>query len=106
MVNDDGRPRRRVLESKSEISIVIRIAISIHNVSKSDDKSEEIIPDPTKNMVMSETSRGKRPLQGTKLLVSIAIIRSRGESIILHPVTPTALHPKPMHIVKACLPQL
>ena len=48
---------------------------------------------------------GKRPLHGTKLFVSIASRRSRGESIIRHPTTPAALHPSPMHIVSACLPQ-
>ena len=105
-MNDDGRPRRSERDSKREISMVIRIEISIHKVSKSEDRSEETIPDPTKNMVISDTKSGNRPLQGTKLLVSIAIILSRGESMILHPVTPTALHPKPMHMVKACLPQL
>ena len=42
---------------------------------------------------------GYLPLQGTKLLVKIAINRSLGESIILHPVTPHALQPKPMHMV-------
>lgn len=44
------------------------------------------------------------PLHGTKLLVSIAINRSLGESIMRQAVTPAELHPKPMHIVKACLP--
>jgi len=38
---------------------------------------------------------GKRPLQGTKLLVSIAINLSLGESIILVPTTPAALQPNP-----------
>ena len=43
-------------------------------------------------------------LQGTKLLVKIAINFSRGESIILAPTTPAALQPNPIHIVSACLP--
>ena len=43
-------------------------------------------------------------LHGTKLFVKIAISLSLGESIILHPVTPHALHPKPMHIVIICFP--
>ena len=47
---------------------------------------------------------GKRPLQGTKLLVKIASNLSLGESIILQPITPAALQPKPIHIVKHCLP--
>ena len=45
-------------------------------------------------------------LQGTKLLVSIAINLSRGESIILAPTTPAALQPNPMHIVRACFPEV
>ena len=45
------------------------------------------------------------PLQGTKLLVRMASMRSRGESMILHPTIPAALQPKPMHMVSACLPQ-
>ena len=48
---------------------------------------------------------GNRPLHGTKLFVIIAINRSLGESIIRVPVTPTALQPNPIHIVRACFPQ-
>lgn len=62
-------------------------------------------PTPTKNMVMTLMRKGNHPLQGTKLLVRMAMSRSRGESMILHPTTPAALHPNPMHIVSACLPQ-
>src|SRR5699024_596134 len=47
---------------------------------------------------------GKRPLQGTKLLVIIAISFSLGESIILVEIIPAALHPNPILIVKACFP--
>lgn len=36
---------------------------------------------------------GKRPLQGERELVRIAMRRSRGESIMRVPVTPTALQP-------------
>lgn len=42
--------------------------------------------------------KGNLPLQGTKLLVSIAISFSLGESIIRHPTTPAALQPNPMHM--------
>ena len=49
---------------------------------------------------------GNLPLQGIKEFVIIAINLSRGELIILHPVTPAALHPKPMHIVRACFPDV
>ena len=43
-------------------------------------------------------------LHGTKLFVNMAINLSLGESIILHPVTPQALQPNPMHMVIICLP--
>ena len=71
------------------------------------DKSDENLPflENIINIVIREISVGNLPLQGTKQLVSIAINRSRGESIILQPVTPTALQPNPIHIVSACFPQ-
>lgn len=47
----------------------------------------------------SNLGGGKRPLQGIKLLVRMATSRSRGESMIRQPVTPTALQPRPMHMV-------
>lgn len=53
---------------------------------------------PIKNMVMIAIMVGKRPLQGTKLLVIIAMRRSLGESIIRQPTIPAALQPKPMHM--------
>ena len=45
-------------------------------------------------------------MQGTKLLVSIATNLSRGESIILAPTTPATLQPNPIHIVRACFPDV
>ena len=62
-------------------------------------------PAPAKNMVMRAIRVGKRPLQGTKLLVKVAMSRSRGLSMMRQPVTPAALQPKPMAMVRACLPQ-
>lgn len=47
---------------------------------------------------------GNFPLQGMKLLVIIAIRRSLGDSIIRQPITPHALHPSPIHMVRDCLP--
>lgn len=52
----------------------------------------------TKNMVIMAMSVGNLPLQGTKEFVKMAMRRSRGDSMIRHPVTPQALQPKPMHI--------
>ena len=48
---------------------------------------------------------GNLPLHGTKLFVIIDKSFSLGESIILHPTTPAALHPNPIHIVNACFPE-
>ena len=50
--------------------------------------------------------KGKRPLQGTKLFVIIAINLSLGESIILALTTPAALQPNPIHMVNACFPEV
>ena len=52
----------------------------------------------------SMISVGKRPLHGTKLLVRIASRRSRGESMMRVEVTPAALQPNPIAMVRACLP--
>ena len=60
---------------------------------------------PPMNMAAMEISIGNLPLQGIKALVNIAIILSLGELIILHPMIPAALHPSPIHMVRACLPQ-
>ena len=51
-------------------------------------------------------SKGNLPLHGTNAFVSIEIIFSLGESIILHPTTPAALQPKPIHIVNACFSRI
>lgn len=61
---------------------------------------------PAKNMVIIAMRAGKRPLHGTKALVTVAIIRSLGDEIMRQPVTPAALQPNPMHIVRACFPQV
>ena len=58
-----------------------------------------------KNIPIMQIMAGNLPLQGMKTLVKIAKIRIFLDSIILAPVTPTALHPSPMHIVRLCLPQ-
>ena len=47
---------------------------------------------------------GNRPLQGTKALVRMATSRSRGLSMMRQPVTPQALQPKPMHMVRLWRP--
>ena len=57
-------------------------------------------------MVAMQIKNGNLPLQGIKLFVKIEINFSLGESIILHPTTPAALQPSPMHMVNACFPEL
>ena len=56
------------------------------------------------NIIEIIISVGNLPLQGTKLFVIIAISLSRGESMIRVDIIPAALQPKPMLIVRACLP--
>lgn len=61
------------------------------------DRREALKPDAKLliNIIDTVIKNGNLPLQGTKLLVKIAINFSRGESIILHPITPAALQPNP-----------
>ena len=59
---------------------------------------------PAINILETAIKKGNLPLQGTKLLVKIAINLSLGEFIILHPTQPAALQPKPIHIVIICFP--
>ena len=59
---------------------------------------------PTRKIVIILINIGNLPLQGTKLLVRIANNLSLGDSIIRAPITPQALQPNPIHIVRACLP--
>ena len=97
MVPDSSRDTQKVRKTPSRMT----------PVSSSADSTPRPIPAPvpTKNMVMIAIRVGKRPLQGTKLLVRMAISRSRGESMMRQPTTPAALQPKPMAMVSACLPQ-
>lgn len=93
-------PLSIVLESRYDIKNVIPIP-RIKNSVNANAASKEVpalFSIPTKNIVTMAISVGNRPLHGTKLLVRIAMRRSLGESIILQPVTPTALQPNPMHM--------
>lgn len=89
-----------VADSMRDTAKVISMPSSITPVSsRAEDKEALSPPDwDTKNMDITAMRVGKRPLQGTKLLVMTAMSRSRGESIMRQPVTPTALHPNPMHM--------
>jgi len=95
-------PFNIVFDSIKEISKVIRIpnkTIPVRaRVEVNDLKAPPVVP-PI-NMALIAIRVGKRPLQGTKTLVIVAINLSLGESMILQPITPAALHPNPMHMVK------
>ncbi len=58
----------------------------------------------TKNILIRAMSVGNLPLQGTKLLVRMAINRSLGESMIRQFITAQALQPNPIHMVRTCFP--
>ena len=98
-VNEDGTPFKSVWESIHETAKVINIPARTARSSSAEEATEPENPfDTAKNIAIMDMSAGKRPLHGTKLLVSIAISLSLGESIIRQPVIPAALQPKPMHM--------
>lgn len=71
-------------------NIITKITAKVENM---EDHILNVVP--AINMEAIVIKNGKRPLQGTKLLVSVAINLSLGESIILVPTTPAALQPNP-----------
>ena len=75
---------------------------AMHTVSPS--AAPALPPRGAKYAVNRSSSAPNLPLQGIRLLVNIAIMRSRGELMIRQPVTPTALHPSPMHMVSRHFP--
>ena len=80
-------------------------ASTMHPISSAAEAKELHSPLPvTKNMAISAVRVGRRPLQGMKALVRMAMSRSRGLWMIRHPMTPQALHPSPMHMVRLCRP--
>ena len=104
---EEGVPLSTVSDNNF-VEINVRIMPDrITAVNSKAERIEPIKPDAvTKNIEIIAIIAGNLPLQGTKLFVIIAKSRSRGESIILHPTTPAALQPNPIHIVSACFPQL
>ena len=97
-----------VLDKILEINKVINTPSKITNKTIMVEIIEEVNPLATVlpiKIVLMVIKKGNLPLQGTKLLVKMAINFSRGESIILAPTTPAALQPNPMHIVNACFPR-
>ena len=104
-IKDDGIPFNTVFDRILETIKVIPIPSSITNntmiVDTIDEKPPKLF---AKNMVAIVIKNGNLPLHGTNPFVNIDINLSLGESIILHPTTPAALQPNPMHIVSACFP--
>ena len=105
-VNDDGWPLSTVLDKIFDDTKVIKIpSITVLSIIITPTIEENApVLFPIKNIVIIEIIVGNLPLHGTNEFVNIAINLSRGESIILAPVTPQALQPNPIHIVKACFP--
>ncbi len=105
-VKKDGRPFRIVVDRIFDVKNVInspKIIIPDKYIAQIKLFKTEFELNPIKNIVISAIRVGKRPLQGVKLLVSIAIILSLGESMILQPTTPAALHPNPIHVINIIL---
>ena len=98
-VYDEASPRNRVSDSTferiSDAATPMRSTAKMHSPALTEE--EYIIP--TQAMII-----GSRPLHGVSEFVIIAIRLSRGESIILHPTTPTELQPSPISIVSDCFP--
>src|SRR5690554_796153 len=104
-VKVEGIPRRIVLESNSEQRRVAPTPTRITRRTKAEASRLFVRPSKATEKKEAMINRvGKRPLQGTKLLVKMAISLSRAESIIRQAVTPTALQPKPIHMVRDCFP--
>ena len=106
-MKEEGTPFNTVMDRVLDTAKVMRIPNRISRVSSREESRVFPAPPatPTKNMEIMAIRVGNRPLQGTKLLVTMAISRSLGESMIRQPTMPAALQPKPMHMVSACLPQ-
>ena len=106
-MKEEGIPFNTVMERTLETAKVMHTPRTMNRVrSRADSMESKAPPDtPTKNMEIMAIRVGNLPLQGTKLLVIMAMSRSLGESMMRQPTMPAALHPNPIHMVKACLPQ-
>ena len=101
MVKDAAVPLKTVADSSLVAAKVAAIPSIMTPVSISAPFS---LDSDAKNIVIIPMSSGNLPLHGTREFVSMARSLSLRESIILHPTTADALHPSPMHMVRACLP--
>ena len=105
----EGIPFKMVLDKSHEATSVMKTPTITTQVKLIAASRNVLALDwvvPTMNRVIRLIIAGKRPLHGTIVLVKMAIIRSRSESIIRHPTTPAALHPSPMQSVNTCLPHV
>ena len=108
-MKEDGTPFSNVRDSSQDAP---RVTVTERKMNRVRTRACAM-PEPAASEVLTliipkeiiVINSGNLPLQGIKLLVKIAIIRSRGESMIRHPVTPAALHPSPMAMVRHCFPQ-
>ena len=82
-MKEEGIPFNTVMERALETKKVMHTPSTINRVRSRADSMESKAPPDT----------------------PMAISRSLGESMIRHPTMPAALHPNPIHMVKACLPQ-
>ena len=92
----------RILHTQKVINIPSIISRKT-NIAEIEEEYFSATKPPTK-IVERVVSIPNFPLQGINEFVIIDTSLSEGELIILQPVTPTALHPSPIHIVSACLP--
>ena len=99
-INEFGIPFKIVFDNIFEVSSVSTIPNKIIPSTESV-ATKDCIP-PVKNppikIVAIQIKNGNLPLHGIKLFVKIDTNFSLGESIILHPTTPAALQPSPMHM--------
>lgn len=103
-MKEDGTPRSTVRESAHDMPNEAATPRSTMAATRSD-----AVVDPAAIKHANAIRVGNLPLHGAKLLVKIATRRSRGESIILHAMTPAALHPNPMAMDRqfsVCFPLL
>ena len=100
-MKEEGIPFNTVMERTLETAKVMHTPRTMNRVrSRADSMESKAPPDtPTKNMEIMAMRVGNLPLQGTKLLVIMAMSRSLGESMMRQPTMPAALHPNPIHIV-------
>ena len=99
-------PRSTVRESSHEAASIVAMPSTAMPTTAAAETSPARWAGARAPMKMDATRIcvGQRPLHSEKLLVMMAMSRSRGLSMMRVDTTPAALHPKPMHIVRACLP--